>query len=120
MKFNNLKIILAAFGLLLFAAPAFADAIDGDWCHIPDNRRFSIRGADIVTPGGAHLQGDYSRHAYSYAAPAAERGGGKTIFMTLLNENTVHLRYGEASAGEPETWIRCSPSTSALKYPTQS
>jgi hypothetical protein len=120
MRSNRLKIIFAALGLMLFAAPAFADAIDGDWCYVADGRRFSIRGPDIVTPGGAHLQGDYGRHAFSYAAPAAERGGGKTIFMTLLDENTVQLRYGEAFAGEPETWIRCSPSTSALRSPTRS
>jgi hypothetical protein len=120
MTSGKLKTILAAVALTLIAAPAFADAIDGDWCYLSDGRRFSIRGPDIVTPGGAHLQGDYSRHAYSYPAPANERGGGKTIFMTLLDENTVHLRYGEAFAGDPETWIRCSPSTSALRFPKRS
>jgi hypothetical protein len=120
MTSNSLKTIFAAAGLTLIAGPTFADAIDGDWCYVPDGRRFSIRGPDIVTSGGAHLQGDYSRHAFSYAAPTNERGGGKTIFMTLLDENTVHLRYGEAFAGDPETWIRCSPSTSALTSPTRS
>ena len=111
---GHLKIIAAAFGLTLFAAPAFADAIDGDWCHRPDGRRFSIRGPDIVTPGGAHLQGDYRRHSFSYAVPAPEPGAGKTVFMMLLDENTVHLRLGEAFAANPETWIRCSPSVSSL------
>ena len=112
---GHLKIIAAAFGLTLFAAPAFADAIDGDWCYKPDGRRFSIRGPDIVTPGGARIQGDYSRHAFSYAVPASEPGAGKTVFMTLLDENTVHLRLGEAFAANPETWIRCSPSVSSLR-----
>ena len=111
---GHLKIIAAALGLVLLAAPAFADAIDGDWCHKSDGRRFSIRGPEIVTPGGARLQGDYSRHAFSYAVPAPEPGAGKTVFMTLLDENTVHLRLGEAFAANPETWIRCSPSTSSL------
>ena len=112
---GHLKIIAAAFGLTLFAAPAFADAIDGDWCHRPDGRRFSIRGPDIVTPGGAHLQGDYGRHSFSYAVPAPEPGAGKTVFMTLLDENTVHLRLGEEAAANPENWIRCSPTTSGLQ-----
>jgi hypothetical protein len=114
MMTGHLKIIAAAFGFTLFAAPAFADAIDGDWCHRPDGRRFSIRGPDIVTPGGAHLQGDYGRHSFSYAVPASEPGAGKTVFMMLLDENTVHLRLGEAFAANPETWIRCSPSVSSL------
>ena len=73
-------------------------AIDGDWCHAPDGRRFSIRGPDIVTPGGKQMQGDYSRHAFSYAVPAPEPGAGKTVFMTLLDENTVHLRLARSLA----------------------
>ena len=113
----KLKTIAAALGLSLLTAPAFADRIDGDWCHAPDGRRFSIRGPDIVTPGGAHLQGNYSRHAFSYAVPAAEPGAGKTAFMRLLDENTVHLRLGEAYAGDPETWVRCSPTTSSIGSP---
>ena len=49
------------------------------------------------------------------SVPAPEPGAGKTVFMTLLDENTVHLRLGEPSAANPETWIRCSPSISALR-----
>lgn len=120
MPNNRLKIAIAALGFALLAGPAFADAIDGDWCHAPSGRRFSIRGPDIVTPGGAHLQGNYSRHAFSYAVPAPEPGAGQTVFMTLLNENTVHLRLGEALAANPETWIRCSPTISGLPLPRQS
>jgi hypothetical protein len=109
----------AALGLALLAGPALADAIDGNWCH-SDGRRFSIRGPEIVTPGGARTQGDYGRHSFSYAVPAAEPGAGKTVFMTLLDENTVHLRLGEAFAANPEIWIRCSPSVSSLELPAPS
>ncbi len=112
----TLKAITAAFGLMLIATPALADAIDGDWCH-SDGRRFSIRGPAIVTPGGKQMDGDYSRHAFNYVVPAPEQGAGQTIFMTLLDENHVHLRRGEALAANPETWVRCSPSTSALRIP---
>ena len=108
----KLKTVIVALGLALSAAPAFADAIDGDWCH-NDGRRFSIRGPAIVTPGGKHMEGDYSRHAFNYVVPAPEQGAGQTVFMTLLDENHVHLRLGEAAAA-PEMWVRCSPSTSAL------
>jgi hypothetical protein len=35
--------------------------------------------------------------------------------MTLVNENTVHLRRGEtASTATPEVWVRCSPSVSSI------
>jgi hypothetical protein len=103
-----------ALGLGVLAGPAFADAIDGNWCH-SDGRRFSIRGPEIVTPGGKKMEGDYGRHAFSYAVPAPEPGAGQTVFMTLANENTVHLRHGEAaSAAAPEVWVRCSPSISSI------
>lgn len=96
------------------AGPAFADAIDGNWCH-DDGRRFSIRGPEIVTPGGKRMEGNYSRHGFSYQAPAPEQGAGQTIVMTLANENTVFLRYGENAAGGQETWRRCAPSISTLE-----
>jgi hypothetical protein len=111
---KGLKITSAALGLVLLAGPAFADAIDGDWCH-KDGRRFSIRGPQIVTPGGKQMQGDYSRHWFNYVVPAPEPGAGQTVFMQLRDENTVHLRLGDAFAANPETWIRCSPTTSALR-----
>ncbi len=113
MSYRYCKLAGAALALALTGAPAFADAIDGDWCH-KDGRRFSIRGPALVTPGGKHMQGDYGRHEFSYVVPAPEPGSGQTVFMALLNENTVEMRLGAQSA-KPETWIRCSPSVSALR-----
>ena len=112
MRFRLLKMCSAALLLAAAATPAFADAIDGDWCH-SDGRHFAIRGPDIVTPAGARMQGDYARHFFTYKPPAPERGAGGTIAMQLVNENTVHLSYGDAAAA-PEVWSRCSPTTSAL------
>ncbi len=109
------KTIVAALPFVLVVGPALADRIDGDWCHTKDGRRFSIRGPEIVTPGGKKMEGDYSRHAFSYVAPAPETGTGRTVFMTLIDENTVNLRVG--TAGAAETWLRCTPSTSALRAP---
>jgi hypothetical protein len=110
---THFKTVILALGLAMLAAPAFADAIDGNWCH-SDGRHFTIRGPEIVTPGGKRMDGNYSRHAFSYAAPVPEPDAGQTIFMTLANENTVYLRHGEAAAA-PEMWVRCSPSISALE-----
>jgi hypothetical protein len=112
MRFRILKTCGAALILAGAAMPALADAIDGDWCQ-SDGRHFSIRGPDIVTPGGVRMQGDYARHWFTYRPPAPERGAGGTISMRLVGENTVHLSYGEAAAA-PEVWERCSPTTSAL------
>lgn len=98
---------------LFTAGPAFADAIDGNWCHL-DGRRLTIRGPAITTPGGNSLQGNYERHYFSYPIPAAEPRAGETVFMTLMGEYLVHLRVGKdsASTGPIEEWKRCAPSIS--------
>lgn len=105
------KVALSIF-LAGLAVPAHADAIDGHWCH-KDGRRFSIRGPEIITPGGKTMEGNYSRHWFSYVVPMLEPGSGQTIFMTLLNENTVQTRVGETSSAQ-EIWIRCTPSISVI------
>lgn len=110
-----MKIAAVVSGLALLTCPALADSIDGNWCH-NDGRRFSIRGPEIVTPGGKRMEGNYSRHGFSYVAPQLEASAGQAVVMTLANENTVYLRYGEnAPPGAQETWVRCSPSVSSLE-----
>jgi hypothetical protein len=116
MSLGGKLTVTLAFAAVLAAAPAHADAIDGNWCH-DDGRRFTIRGADIVTPGGKAMQGDYSRHYFSYVPPAPEKGAGGAIYMTLMGENAVQLRYGDATAANAENWVRCAPSISALGMP---
>ena len=49
--------LMALAGLVLFGSNARADAIDGDWCRA-DGKRMSIRGPDIVTPGGHNIRGE--------------------------------------------------------------
>lgn len=97
------------------ASPACADVIDGHWCF-PDGKRFSIQGPDIVTPGGSHIQGDYSRHFFTYVVPQADPDAGQTVSMALINEDTVHLRIGTtpsySSGGPAQVWHRCGPPTS--------
>ena len=84
---------------------ALADAIDGDWCS-PEGKHLSIKGPQIITPGGAKMSGQYSRHAFSYVVPAPEPQSGSTIFMSLLGETTVIVREGSPVA-QPVTWKRC-------------
>src|ERR1041385_2269488 len=90
--------LFASLAFAFAATPAFADAIDGNWCH-PDGRRFTIRGPAITTPGGNQIQGNYERHYFSYPIPASEPRAGDTVFMTLMGEYLVHLRVGKDSSG---------------------
>lgn len=89
---------------------AHADSIDGEWCSAA-GKHLSIKGDDIVTPGGNHTHGTYNRHAFTYAVPAGEPGAGWTVFMRLVNERTVHLTSAPGTAPVPggaiETWLRC-------------
>lgn len=111
-KFATLALLLALVLLQsLWARHARADAIDGHWCHT-DGRLMSIAGPRIVTPQGSEISGDYRRHFFTYHVPAAEPAAGTVVFMTQLNEETIHVRRGAdlviAEAASPETWRRCS------------
>ncbi len=101
--------LLAAGCLYLMpSAPALADAIDGEWCLGASH--FAIDGPRIRTPGGNRIEGNYSRHGFSYVVPASETGAGGEIDMVLLNEETVSLsRKGQSAA--PEIWRRCKPTS---------
>jgi hypothetical protein len=96
----------AGIAACLAATPARADAIDGDWCNLA-GKQMTIRGPEIITPGGSRVHGDYSRHAFSYVVPAGEAGAGETVSMILRNEFLVHLRQGAADAPWQE-WRRCT------------
>ena len=98
--------------VLLPTGVARADAIDGNWCHA-EAGRMSIRGPDIVTPGGSRMQGNYGRHSFSYVVPAAEPGGAATLFMILIDDDTVHLTNGaNTTTATPQIWHRCAASVS--------
>ena len=97
-------------GIVMLAASfgtAQADVIDGNWCH-EDGRRLSIRGPQIVTPGGTSMQGDYTRHSFAYVVPAGEPGSGETVSMILLSEYQMHARQGGNDA-PVQVWRRCAP-----------
>ncbi len=96
---------LAAASLVAAASPAFADAIDGNWCSEKTGKTMQIQGSSIVTPGGTHMTGRYSRHAFSYTVPEGEEGAGAPVAMRLLDENDVQMQVGET--GEPSMWHRC-------------
>jgi hypothetical protein len=104
------KLLPIAAGLAasaMLASPAFADAIDGDWCHGGDH--MEIIGSSITTPARNKLQGNYGRYRFSYVVPANEPGAGSEINMVMIRgQELLHLtRPGKS--GEPEVWRRCKP-----------
>ena len=106
--FSRKQLTVAGLGLAVVCftpLAAFADAIDGAWCA-PDGKHMMIEGRRITTPGGAKIEGDYSRHAFSYVVPEKEPEGGSTIYMSLMNETTVQVRVGTPVA-QPVVWKRC-------------
>jgi hypothetical protein len=107
---NRLLIVLAAAGLLLQTGVGHADAIDGDWCST-DGKRMSILGEKITTPGGKQMQGNYSRHAFDYVAPAGENGSGEIVSIILRGEYLAISRQGPADA-PPTEWRRCKETIS--------
>ena len=102
---SKLLTLSTCLALMSLATPAWADAIDGDWCL--SSSHFRIDGPTITTPGGNSLQGNYTRHDFSYVVPTNEPGAGSEIRMRLLSEDVLDLY---RAAGAPaETWRRCKP-----------
>jgi len=97
---------LACAVVAMSAGAARADVIDGDWCSL-EGKHFTIHGPAIVTPGGAKLEGNYTRHSFTYVVPANETPAGVTIFMALMNETTVRLREGSDPTTPTQVWRRC-------------
>lgn len=115
-SFAPLGYLPVAAAALLAATPAKADAIDGNWCS-PSGRTMSIRGPEIVTPGGNKIDGQYDRHFFSYVIPGTEPGAGSTVNMTLLGENAVRIEADASRGTQAEIWNRCGPSVSRLPHP---
>ncbi len=69
----------------------------------------SIAGPSVTTPGGAHLSGDYTRHAFTYVAPTGEEGAGAPVQLRLLNEDEVRISFNTQT---PVVWHRCKLETS--------
>lgn len=99
---------LTAAALMFPVSAALADQIDGHWCFT-DGRNLSIDGAKIVTPGGNRIEGNYTRHAFSYTVPDGEAGAGTVTAMNQLNDLMIHVRPDGAS--EPQLWRRCTAPT---------
>ena len=107
--------ILAAFiAVVLPTGMAWADSIDGSWCHT-DGRRMRIDGPRIITPAGTATQGDYGRHDFTYVVPPGDKGAGTTVYMLLMGELRVRVQEGGAA---PVMWERCGPDISLLWPPT--
>jgi hypothetical protein len=102
--FPKLFTAAAAALFCLSAVPARADVIDGDWCNA-DGKQMTIRGSEIVTPGGKQARGEYTRHSFVYVIPAGE--AGETVSIILRSEVLAHARQGAPDAPFQE-WRRCT------------
>lgn len=96
---------LAATVILLPAAPARADRIDGNWCY--KSRHMTIDGPNIVTPGGTKMQGLYDRHGFEYTVPAGEADAGADVGMIQFDENTIQVTTSGNGRSRTEIWNRC-------------
>ena len=100
--------IAALFMVMAAAAQAQSPlpALDGDWCRA-DGKRLSVKGPDVVTPGGKPLRADYARAFASWVIPEGEPNAGITVTMMLVGSDRAHMREGAADT-PPEEWRRCA------------
>lgn len=102
------RIMIGACAALLFltAAPAHADAIDGNWCN-PAFGHLEILGPQIVTPGGNRISGAYDRHGFRHVVPAGEPKPGAEVDMVLVDDDTMHRLVAPGPDAKIEVWTRC-------------
>jgi hypothetical protein len=98
-----LRFLILSTVLAILATPAMADAIDGDWCA-KIGRHLNIDGANLKTPGGNNIIGDYDRHGFTYVVPKGEVHASKTIHMQMQSEQLMLLTL---PGGSVEKWNRC-------------
>lgn len=102
------RVLIAATALASSALPAFADAIDGDWCMGADH--MNIEGPNILTPGKNKIAGNYYRYRFTYVVPGNEPGAGGEVKMVMIRgTETVHVDRPGGDAAKPEVWVRCKP-----------
>ncbi len=101
----SVGVFIVAGAVLMVATAARADAIDGSWCY--KGRHLAIEGSKILIPSGKQIIGDYDRHGFSYKVPPGDKGAGSSIFMGILDDETMHLRVGSEQVN-PEVWRRCA------------
>lgn len=98
------------FGLMLagISTAALADAIDGDWCNM-DGSHLRIDGPQIEIAPGHVLSGTYTRHAFSYVAPAGGAEAGAEIQFVLRSDDEMRrMRDPNAMPEHADLWRRCS------------
>ena len=96
--------LFTAVALLAGLGHALADSIDGHWCNSTGTREMAISGPHMMM-GGKQIEGNYSRHSFSYTAPDTDPQAGAPVSMLLVNENTIRATTGSDPA--PEIWRRC-------------
>ena len=101
--------ILIGFFLILFAAlPAYADAIDGRWCH--KGRQVTIESPLIITPSGKRVNGEFDRHSFSYTIPAGDEHAGETGNFVVQHDTLAH--FTRSGSSQFEEWVPCPSPTS--------
>ncbi len=103
------RLPIMGLALVVAAAPALADAIDGDWCMGADH--MMIDGPNILTPGRNRIAGDYFRYRFNYVVPANEPGGGGEVKMVMIRgTETVHVDRPGGDRGNPKSGAAASRS----------
>jgi hypothetical protein len=99
---------LALAAILAASAPAFADAIDGEWCS-KEGKNLEIEGPKIRTPAGIDTTGQYTRHSFAYEPPAGDPEKGLVIVMRIFSDEDMELaRIKNGEMGPKEMWHRCN------------
>ncbi|MDH3740530.1 MAG: hypothetical protein OER56_02935 [Hyphomicrobiales bacterium] len=101
--------VLACLGLVVSTETANADQIDGSWCSLA-GERMTIEGSRVITPSGKTVEGNYSRHHFSYVVPEGNALAGARISAKQINDENVMVEVFGNAQQTPDSisvWKRC-------------
>jgi hypothetical protein len=99
--------IILTISFSIFAFSAHADAIDGDWCN-EDGSHVRIDGPKIDLGSGQIVEGNYTRHAFSYIAPPGDSEAGAEVKFVLSSDELMRrMRNPDVMPEHRDLWRRC-------------
>jgi hypothetical protein len=99
--------IALSLPFILLAFAAHADAIDGDWCN-DDGSHVRIDGPKIELNSSKIVEGNYTRHEFTYIVPEGEWEAGVEVRFRQSSEELMRrMRKPDVMPEHSDLWRRC-------------
>lgn len=92
--------------LSLFASPALADVITGEWCPPGGGRSLLVKPTLEVEFAGQPVEANANRHHVDFVIPTGEPDAGQKLNADQISDEWVRVTIG---SGKTQIWMPCKP-----------